>query len=46
MTVLRKTFLVKLQIKFNYNFCLRVPTALVYHAVVSLATNKNTVSDI
>ena len=37
-----KMFLMKLWIKFNYNFCLCVLATLAYHAVISAASDKNT----
>ena len=35
-------FLMKLQVKFNYNFSLYILTPLAYHAAISAATDKNT----
>jgi len=40
--MLMKMFLMKLQIKFNYNFSLCILATLAYHAVISAATDKNT----
>lgn len=40
--MLMKMFLMKLQIKFNYNFSFCILATLAYHAVISAATDKNT----
>jgi len=40
--MLMKKFLMKLQVKVNYNVSLCILTALAYHAAISVATDKNT----